>query len=98
MVKMTNVDGEYMAIGRQTTETSTVLSPFTAGLNQQSTNVTGSGIQEIEYQDGFRMSIKASQPMVISANVKNGISSSMTGTIVPVSKYISCPRCSIDIC
>lgn len=92
MVKMTNIDGEYMAVGRKTAETSTVLSPFTAGLTQKSTNVTGSGIQEIEYADGFRMSIKASQPMVVSANVVNGVSSSMTNGIMPVSKYIHDPQ------
>ncbi|KAL5329689.1 hypothetical protein ACEPPN_003204 [Leptodophora sp. 'Broadleaf-Isolate-01'] len=73
LVKMTNIDGEYMAIGRQTTETANVLTPFAT----QSVNITGSGIQEVEFADGFRMSMKATQPMTLTTNVVNGISSSM---------------------
>lgn len=73
LVKMTNIDGEYMAIGRQTTETANVLTPF----GSNSVNISGSGIQEVEYADGFRMSMKASQPMTITTNVVNGISTSM---------------------
>ncbi len=86
IVKMTNIDGEYMAIGRQTTETSNVLTPF----GTQSVNISGSGIQEVEYADGFRMSMKASQPMTIRTDVVNGVSTSMITTqgMMPVSKYI----------
>ena len=81
---MTNIDGEYMAIGRQTTETSNVLSPF----GSQAVNISGSGIQEVEYADGFRMSVRATQPMTINTDVVNGVSTSMTSSngIMPVSK------------
>jgi hypothetical protein len=90
MVKMTSIDGEYMAIGRKTIETGTVLSPFG---RQQSVNISGSGIQEVEYQDGLRMAIRATQPMTVSADVVNGVSSSMTNGLMPVSKYlINFPR------
>ena len=82
---MTSLDGEYMAIGRQTTETSNVLTPF----GSQSVNVSGSGIQEVEFADGFRMSLKASQPMTLKADVINGLSTSMITTqgMMAVSKY-----------
>ncbi|CZR68594.1 uncharacterized protein PAC_18493 [Phialocephala subalpina] len=87
MVKMNSIDGEYMAVGRQTVETSNVLSPF-GGAQQQSVNITGSGIQEIEYQDGFRMSIMASKPMTINTDVVNGVSTSMlNGAAMPVNNY-----------
>lgn len=90
MVKMNSIDGEYMAVGRQTVETSNVLSPF-GGAQQQSVNITGSGIQEIEYQDGFRMSIMASKPMTINTDVVNGVSTSMlNGAAMPVSMYSCC--------
>ncbi|KAK0103818.1 hypothetical protein ONS95_005817 [Cadophora gregata] len=83
IVKMTNIDGEYMAIGRMTVETSNVLSPF-----GQNVNVTGSGIQEIEFNDGFRMSIKATQQMSVSTNVINGVSTSMTSQVgTPINNY-----------
>jgi hypothetical protein len=76
MIKLNALDGEYMAIGRQTVETSNVLSPFGQD-PQQSIQVNGSGVQEVEFQDGFRMTIRASQPMTINTDVVNGISSSM---------------------
>ena len=83
IVKMTNIDGEYMAIGRMTTETSNVLSPF-----GQDVNVTGSGIQEIEFNDGFRMSLKATQQMTVNTNVVNGVSTTMTAAVgAPISEY-----------
>ncbi|KAJ4291073.1 hypothetical protein N0V90_010271 [Kalmusia sp. IMI 367209] len=76
MVKRQNIDGEYMALGRQTIETETVLSPF--GNDQASqVTITGSGLQENEFQDGFRMSVKATQPMTMNVNVKKGIDTSM---------------------
>lgn len=84
MIKMTSLDGEYMAVGRQTTETGNVLTTFNQ--NQQ-VQISGSGIQEVEFTDGFRMSIRASQPMTLKTDVVNGVSSSMTtGGIMPVSK------------
>lgn len=85
MVKLNSIDGEYMAVGRQTIETSNVLTPF-GSAQQQSVNISGSGIQEVEFQDGFRMSIMASKPMQVNANVVNGVSTSMlTGGAMSVS-------------
>lgn len=69
-----------MAVGRQTIETSNVLSPFGSS-PQQAVNITGSGIQEVEFQDGFRMAIMASKPMTVNTNVANGVSSSMTSAL-----------------
>ncbi|KAF7514506.1 hypothetical protein G7054_g15254 [Neopestalotiopsis clavispora] len=85
MIKMTSLDGEYMAVGRQTTETGNVLTTFNQ--NQQ-VQISGSGIQEVEFTDGFRMSVRASQPMTLKTDVVNGISSSMTtGGIMPVNNF-----------
>lgn len=90
---MTNIDGEYMAIGRKTVETSNVLTPF-AGPSQRSVNITGTGFQEVEFADGFRMSIRANMPMTVSTDVVNGVSSSMlTNNMMPVSKYFQIHHC-----
>ena len=87
MLKLTSIDGEYMAIGRQTPETSNVLTPF-GSAQQQTVAINGSGIQEVEFQDGFRMSVKASQPMTVNTVYKNGVSSSMVvDGSQPVSEY-----------
>ncbi|KAF1990367.1 hypothetical protein K402DRAFT_417811 [Aulographum hederae CBS 113979] len=73
MVKMNSMDGEYMVLGRQTPETSLALTQF----NGQTVAVNSSGIQEAEFTDGFRMSIRSTMPMTFNTQVKNGISSTM---------------------
>ncbi|TDZ37497.1 Protein piccolo [Colletotrichum spinosum] len=83
MVKLNQIDGEYVAVGRQTSELGTSLTPF-----GQPINIAGSGIQEAEFQDGFRMSIRASQPMSIKTDVVNGISTEMvTNGIMSINNY-----------
>jgi hypothetical protein len=89
---MSNIDGEYIALGRQTRETGLSLTQFSAQSGGNTGfNVTGSGIQENEYTDGFRMSVRSTQPMQINTNVVNGISSTMLAALQPgtqsVSKY-----------
>ncbi|GJC80463.1 hypothetical protein ColLi_03301 [Colletotrichum liriopes] len=83
MVKLNQIDGEYVAVGRQTSELGVSLTPF-----GQPVNIAGSGIQEAEFQDGFRMSIRASQPMSIRTDVVNGISADMvTNGIMSINNY-----------
>ncbi|ORY58081.1 uncharacterized protein BCR38DRAFT_300023, partial [Pseudomassariella vexata] len=85
MIKLNNIDGEFMAVGRQTVETGNVLAPFGQG---QTVAISGSGIQEIEYTDGFRMSIRASQPMSVATDVVNGVSTSMLmNGVQPINNY-----------
>src|ERR1700760_1974164 len=90
LVKMNNIDGEYIALGRQTTTTSLALTQFSTNL-QQGFNVSGSGIQENEFTDGFRMSVRSTQPMLVNTNVVNGISTTMLSGLAPntvsISKY-----------
>ena len=76
MVKLQSLDGEYMMIGRQTSGTETQLTPFGSGQASR-VAITGSGLQENEFTDGFRMSVKATQPMTMTVDVKKGLDSSM---------------------
>jgi hypothetical protein len=86
MVRQTSIDGEYVVVGRRTAETGQSLAPFSQDPNQ-AVRIDGSGIQEVEWQDGLRMSVRASQPMAIQANVVNGVSSGMiTSGTQPVSE------------
>lgn len=74
--KRNNIDGEYMALGRQTVETNNVLVPF--GTDQsQSVVIQGSGLQENEFVDGFRMSVRATQPVTMNVDVKDGVEQGM---------------------
>lgn len=88
IVKMNNIDGEYIALGRQTTETGLSLTQFSSQTNQ-GFNVTGSGIQENEFTDGFRMSVRSTQPMQINTNVINGVSSTMLAALQPGTQSVS---------
>ena len=91
-MKLNSIDGEYRAIGRQTPETANVLSPFGVG-QAETIQIAGAGIQELEFQDGLRMTVRTNQPMSVNTDVVNGVSSSMmeAGT-QSVSKYINCLR------
>lgn len=90
MVKRNSIDGEYMALGRQTVETNAVLMPF--GNNQANAAVIqGTGLQEAEFQDGFRMSVRATQPISMTVDVKKGVDQGMLTALqgqAPVSKYM----------
>ncbi|KAF2121894.1 hypothetical protein BDV96DRAFT_133226 [Lophiotrema nucula] len=74
--KKNNIDGEYMALGRQTNETKNVLVPF-GNSQAQSVVIQGSGLQENEFVDGFRMSVRATQPITMNVDVKNGVNQGM---------------------
>lgn len=80
MVKRTQLDGEYMILGRQTVETNTLVQPF--GSDQASSvAISGTGLQENEFQDGFRMSTRATQPMTMNVDVVDGIDSGMLAAL-----------------
>lgn len=88
MVKMNNIDGEYMALGRQTIETNAFLQNFGSDAATQ-VAIQGTGLQENEFMDGFRMSTRATQPMTMNVDVKDGIDGSMLAALQgqePVSK------------
>jgi hypothetical protein len=93
MVKRNQLDGEYMIVGRQTVETNTLVQPF--GSDQRSSiAIQGTGLQENEFQDGFRMSTRATQPMTMNVDVVDGIDSSMLSALRgqdSVSEYLA-PR------
>ncbi|KAL5121157.1 hypothetical protein ACEQ8H_001009 [Pleosporales sp. CAS-2024a] len=80
MVKRTQLDGEYMILGRQTVETNTLVQPFGSDAASAVT-ILGSGLQENEFQDGFRLSTRATQPMTINVNVKQGVDSGMLAAL-----------------
>ncbi|KAF1362530.1 hypothetical protein EJ07DRAFT_108063 [Lizonia empirigonia] len=89
MVKRNQLDGEYMVVGRQTVETNTLVTPFGRDGSTQ-VAIQGTGLQENEFQDGFRMSTRATQPMLMNVDVKNGIDSSMLAALQgqnPVNDY-----------
>lgn len=99
MVKRSQLDGEYMVVGRQTVETNTLVVPFGSS-PANSVAISGTGLQENEFQDGFRMSTRATQPMTMNVNVKKGIDSSMLSSLqgqMSVSKYYHAPFSSQQV-
>ncbi|KAI8939338.1 hypothetical protein NX059_003129 [Plenodomus lindquistii] len=89
MVKRNQLDGEYMIVGRQTVETNTLVVPFGSD-SATSVAIQGTGLQENEFEDGFRMSTRATQPMTMNVDVKDGIDASMLAALQgtePVNDY-----------
>ncbi|RMZ70532.1 paired amphipathic helix sin3a [Pyrenophora seminiperda CCB06] len=80
MVKRTQMDGEYMVVGRQTVETNTLVVPFGSD-GSTSVAIQGTGLQENEFQDGFRMATRATQPMTMNVNVKKGVDQGMLAAL-----------------
>jgi hypothetical protein len=94
MVKRNQLDGEYMIVGRQTVETNTLVQPFGSD-SLSAVAIQGTGLQENEFQDGFRMSTRASQPMTMNVDVVDGIDSSMLAALQgqeSVSRYFPSRR------
>ncbi|KAL8408313.1 hypothetical protein RB594_006929 [Gaeumannomyces avenae] len=87
MVKLNKIDGEFMVVGRRTAESSVVLTQFgSAAANQ--VKIEGGGIQEVEFADGFRLSIRSSQPMVLATDVVNGVSANqLVGGVQPINNF-----------
>jgi hypothetical protein len=88
IVKLNSIDGEYIALGRMTTSTGLALTPFSSD-SRNAFNVSGSGIEENEFIDGFRMSVRSTQPMLINTNIVNGISETMLTALSPNTASIS---------
>lgn len=80
MVKRNQLDGEYMVVGRQTVETNTLVVPFGSD-GATSVAIDGTGLQENEFLDGFRMSTRATQPMTMNVDVVDGVDSSMLAAL-----------------
>ncbi|TLD37837.1 hypothetical protein E2P81_ATG03512 [Venturia nashicola] len=95
LVKMNQIDGEYAALGRNTRETGLSLTQFGTQQNN-GFNVSGSGIQENEFTDGFRMSVRSTQPMLINSNVVNGISSTMLSALPPGTQSVNNYRYKVN--
>lgn len=85
---MNNIDGEYIALGRNTPVTGQSLTPF-GNAQTNNFNVSGSGIQENEFADGFRMSVRATQPTIIDMDVTNGISTTMLAALPPGTQSVN---------
>lgn len=88
MVKMNLIDGEYQVLARQNPELNEALVPFGTSGNSV-VQINGSGIQEAEFNDGFRMSIRSSQPMTMNTVAKNGVSTSMLSALGPNVQTVS---------
>jgi hypothetical protein len=74
IIKMTSLDGEFILLGRVTTDTSNIFVQYGQGVTR-TVNVTGGGRQEAEFVDGLRFSMVAPAGKQVRMNVdlKNGI-------------------------
>ena len=73
IIKMTSMDGEYLIVGRQTTDTSNIFVQYGQGATRTVNMTGGAGPQEAEFVDGLRFSVQTNKTLNMNVDLKNGI-------------------------
>lgn len=73
IIKMTSMDGEYLLVGRKTEDTANIFVQYGQG-ETRTVNLTGGpGIQESEFVDGLRFSVRSDSATRMNVDLKEGI-------------------------
>lgn len=92
IIKMTSLDGEYMLLGRKTLDTANVFVQYGQG-DTRTVNVTGGpGVQEAEFVDGLRFSVKAERGFGMNVDLVDGVGGmgEIPMGMVALSKFLLC--------
>ncbi|GJN78171.1 hypothetical protein PLIIFM63780_001664 [Purpureocillium lilacinum] len=69
IIKMTSLDGEYMLLGRKSEDIANIFVQYGQGPTRTVNVTAGAGIQEAEYIDGLRFSIKSAKPFMMNVDI-----------------------------
>lgn len=72
-VKLTSVGGEYLLVGRVSSEMGNTFVKYGTGPENTVSLNGGVGVQEAEYMDGFRVSVQTNQTVNMTASLNQGI-------------------------
>ncbi|KAF1999521.1 hypothetical protein P154DRAFT_576973 [Amniculicola lignicola CBS 123094] len=86
MVKMTGVDGEYLLLGRRTTEEANVFVEYGYGERSTVAMVGGRGVQEAQWVDGLRISALVDKAMGVNVALRSGVGG-MVGDMMSLNSY-----------
>ncbi|CAG8952870.1 hypothetical protein HYFRA_00007584 [Hymenoscyphus fraxineus] len=73
LIKMTQIDGEYILVGRKEVDTSNIFLQFGNGQTRTVHLAAGIGTQQSEWIDGLRFNIQSEQQMQFNVNLRPGI-------------------------
>jgi hypothetical protein len=73
IMKMTSVAGEYLLVGRQTSEMGNIFVQYGNGPNNMVNLTGGPGIQEAEFIDGLRISVQSNGALGVSVSLDEGV-------------------------
>ena len=73
IIKMTSLDGEYMLLGRKSEDIANIFVQYGQGPTRTVNVTAGAGIQEAEYIDGLRFSIKSAKPFMMNVDIPFGV-------------------------
>ena len=73
IIKMTSLDGEYLAIGRRDIDSSNIFVQYGQGETRTANFTAGPGRQETEFIDGLRLSVETDQPVRMNIEIKSPV-------------------------
>jgi hypothetical protein len=73
IIKMTSLNGEYLLVGRQTVDTSTIFLQYDQGATRTVNMTARPGLQEAESIDGYQFSVQTNQSMTMDVDIKESI-------------------------
>ena len=73
IIKMTSLDGEYMLLGRKSEDVANIFVQYGQGPTRTVNVTAGAGIQEAEYIDALRFSIKSAKPFIMNVDIPFGV-------------------------
>ncbi|CAG8979642.1 hypothetical protein HYALB_00011526, partial [Hymenoscyphus albidus] len=73
LIKMTQIDGEYILVGRKEIDTSNIFLQFGNGQTRTVHLAAGIGTQQSEWIDGLRFNVQSDQQMQFNVNLRPGI-------------------------
>ncbi|KAJ6440943.1 dihydrolipoamide dehydrogenase precursor [Purpureocillium lavendulum] len=74
IIKMTWLDGEYMLLGRKSEDITNIFVQYGQGGTRTVNATGGNGVQEGEFIDGLRFTIKSSGPFTMNVDIPFGVS------------------------
>ncbi|KAH7127843.1 hypothetical protein B0J13DRAFT_453984 [Dactylonectria estremocensis] len=73
IIKMTSLEGEYMLLGRKSADFTNIFVQYGQGATRTVNITGGDAIQESEFVDGLRFSVKSAKPFTMNIDIPFGI-------------------------
>ncbi|KIV99577.1 uncharacterized protein PV09_08754 [Verruconis gallopava] len=76
IIKMTSMDGEYLLLGRKSTDTANIFVQYGQGETRTANFTGGPGVQQSEFIDGLRFTVEANSPIRMNVEIRSPVNTS----------------------